>query len=87
MLVQLPTHGLLNVIAAPHMAMASTYRALDPQLPRPHKGMVRLKAESTRLTRQTTMGMTHRRSCSWEAAHVVHCFALAGRRRQSQRRP
>lgn len=38
---QLPTHGLLNVVAAPHLAVASTYRALEPQLPRPKRDPVR----------------------------------------------
>ncbi len=32
---QVPTHGLLNVVAAPQLAVSSTYRALDPGLPRP----------------------------------------------------
>lgn len=32
---QVATHGLLNVVAAPHLAVSSTYRALDPNLPRP----------------------------------------------------
>ena len=32
---QVPTQGLLNVVAAPQLAVSSTYRALDPGLPRP----------------------------------------------------
>ena len=32
---QVPTHGLLNVVAAPQLAVSSTYRALDPGLHRP----------------------------------------------------
>ncbi len=33
--MQVPTRGLLNVVAAPHLAVGSTYVALDPHLPRP----------------------------------------------------
>jgi len=38
---QVPTHGLLNVVAAPQLAVSSTYRALDPGLQRPTRQKVR----------------------------------------------
>lgn len=36
----MPTWGLLNVVAAPHLAVASTYMALTPKLPRPQRDPV-----------------------------------------------
>lgn len=38
--MQVPTRGLLNVVAAPHLAVASTYTALTPKLPRPQRDQV-----------------------------------------------
>ena len=36
--VQVPTHGLLNVVAAPHLSEGSTYRAVFTQPPSPKGG-------------------------------------------------
>lgn len=33
---QVATKGLLNMVSAPHLAVGSTYAALEPMLPRPH---------------------------------------------------